>query len=117
MSSLAIKKCSPLTSLAADIYRLSPSRTLLKAQNLYMELMQLSSSFPYLRDSWRQVTASYMKHIFDPITVAQWRLSAIKRLRQRVHEMKYEATEDSNERKAILGCTVLLLQYAVRSIF
>jgi hypothetical protein len=102
-----------LTEYEVDVYRLAPSRTLYERQNLYVELLDLSSSFEYLRDSIRSLTESYLKRDSSENAAIQWRVAALHSLQNRVEDIGCTALEDRREMKAILGCTALLLQYAV----
>jgi hypothetical protein len=106
----------PLTNVA-DVYRLAPSRTLSNNQDLYKQLLELSISFGYLRDSIRSVSASYLKLRFTENSTLRWRVNALNVLQHRLNSMKDNMQEDLTEMKAILGCTALLLQYAVREIY
>lgn len=97
--------------LGSDKYDLAPSRTLSKAQDLFMDLLPISNSFDYLRHSIRSVSGSYLKHEFPEVATLQWRVLAISGLKRRLEQIRQ--ADLLAEMKPILGSVTLLLQYAV----
>jgi hypothetical protein len=88
-----------------DVHFLAPSRSLLK-NNLYLDMLLISESHEFLRASLLSLSASYLK---DQIAL-KYRFDAFRSLRECL------STANPVNMKAILGTTILLLQYAVREI-